>query len=260
MAPRIYLPHLHPGNVALSPDQAHHIRDVLRLRPGDTVDVFDAAGATAEANLTTVTAKSVTAQVGPVRQAPAGWQSLTLAVALPKGPRADWMIEKLSELGVARLIPLLTERSVAQAAGKSKTERWHRIAVESAKQSRRLGVMAITPPTPLTDLADCWRNAADVAPAAPPATWLLSTEPGAQSAANALRAGPAPNLLLVGPEGGWTDDELILLGQYPIKRVRLLQSILRVETAAIAAAALVLSIAMSAVDEASRSPNQTNSQ
>lgn len=221
----------------MPPDQAHHIRDVLRLRPGDAVDVFDGAGATGRATLTRVTAKTVTVEVGQVRPALAGWQSLTLAVALPKGPRADWMIEKLSELGVARLIPLQTERSVAQPAGKSKADRWHRIAIESAKQSGRLGVMAISPPTSLADLADT-RAKADAAPAA----WLLSTEPGADSALNALRVGPPPSLLLIGPEGGWTDDELILLNQSAIKRVRLLQSVLRIETAAIAAAALVLTM------------------
>jgi 16S rRNA (uracil1498-N3)-methyltransferase len=235
---RIYLPILHPGPIALPADQAHHIRDVLRLRSGDMVDVFDGAGATAQARLTSVTPKSVTADVASVQKAPANSQSLTLAVAFPKGPRADWMIEKLSEVGIARLIPLQTERSISQAAGQSKTDRWHRIAVESAKQSRRPGVMEIAPPTTFPNLVASWQNSPDQTPA----TWLLSTEPGAQSAARALQTGPPPSLLLIGPEGGWTHDELNLLNQSAIKRVRLLQSILRVETAAIAAAALVLSM------------------
>jgi 16S rRNA (uracil1498-N3)-methyltransferase len=238
MPKRVFLPLVQPGTITLPPDQAHHVRDVLRLASGEIVEVFDASGTSGAARLSQVTPQSVTAEVESIRPPDNAAAAMTLAVAFPKGPRADWMIEKLSELGVARLIPLQTERSISQAAGQSKTDRWLRIAVESAKQSRRTGVMTIAPPIALADLVASWQNSPDQAPA----TWLLSTEPGAESAARALQSGPPPSLLLIGPEGGWTQDELNLLNQSAIQRVRLLQSILRVETAAIAAAASVLSM------------------
>jgi 16S rRNA (uracil1498-N3)-methyltransferase len=155
--------------------------------------------------------------------------SITIAAAVPKGERADWMIEKLSELGCHRFIPLATERSVVLPEGKNKHDRWTRIAIESAKQSRRAGVMQIDPLTPLADAAH---------DDTPSLKLVLSTDTTAQLIIDALRASPNTLTLFIGPEGGWTDEELTLFSTKNIPGVKLTSTILRTETAAIAAAAI----------------------
>src|SRR5207249_4229873 len=106
------------------------------------VEVFDNRGASALAKITRCDARDVIVQIDEVLSPANRSIDLIIASAVPKGERADWMIEKLSELGVTRFIPLLAERSVVEP-GKNKLERWRRIAMESAKQSRRSGIMQI---------------------------------------------------------------------------------------------------------------------
>jgi 16S rRNA (uracil1498-N3)-methyltransferase len=145
------------------------------------------------------------------------------------------MVEKLSELGVAEFVPLAAARSVVLPEGKAKRERWNRIATEAAKQSRRAGVMRISE---LTDVATALRRA--------PKAWFLSTE--SSDAAPVARAaaelpGDAPLTAFIGPEGGWTDaerEQFVATGATP---VRLTTTILRIETAAVATAAVVASLA-----------------
>lgn len=203
------------------------MRNVLRLGAGDKVEAFDDGGAVATAQITQIE-PIVALQVEDVRRQESVIH-LTIAAAVPKGDRADWMIEKLSELGCARFIPLATARSVVLPEGRNKRERWMRIATESAKQSRRAGVMQIDELTPLKDIE-------------PQNALYLSTEPTARSIANV--ATTAGMTLLIGPEGGWTDPEIAFFRENRIAGVMLTDTILRVETAAIAAA-VVMTLAAS---------------
>jgi 16S rRNA (uracil1498-N3)-methyltransferase len=241
MARRLLVPELHVGRVALPGDQAHHARDVLRLGVGDAVELFTATGRTG---------------AGLIVEGLA----LMIASAVPKGARGDWMIEKLSELGVARFVPLMTARSVVHPEGRNKIERWQRLAAESAKQSHRSGVMRIEPLTALDEvLKGLSGPAAYLSTAAPAATVPLSTwfagrttgkpegmpvPPGAEHSQSLT--------LLVGPEGGWSEEEMGRFAERHLTPLTLGRTILRVETAAIAAAAVVAALtAPSATTEAS---------
>jgi 16S rRNA (uracil1498-N3)-methyltransferase len=139
------------------------------------------------------------------------------------------MIEKLSELGVSRFIPLATARSVVLPTGQNKRDRWVRIATESAKQSRRTGVMQIDELTPLSKVVDLRAEGQMV--------FYLSTAASATSISS-FSLHPSA-LLLIGPEGGWTPDEIALFESHHLTGVKLTATILRVETAAVAAAAVV---------------------
>jgi 16S rRNA (uracil1498-N3)-methyltransferase len=220
---RVHTPRLHVGSITLDPNGSKHARDVLRLEEGDEVEIFDDAGNVATGAIVALT-PSVVVRVESITPSPVNVFELTIAAAVPKGERADWMIEKLSELGVARFIPLATERSVVLPEGRNKRDRWIRIATESAKQSRRAGVMQIDE---LTEIK------AFVTRAASPCFYLAPL-------ANQIIAAAKPATLLIGPEGGWTDAEIHLFEQSNIAPLRLTQTILRIETAAIAAAAVVL--------------------
>ena len=163
--------------------------------------------------------------------------ALTLVAAVPKGDRADWMVEKLSELGVAEFVPLAAARSVVLPGGKGKRERWLRIATEAAKQSRRAGVMRVTE---LTSVNDAVRRCK--IPGGGGGAWFLSTEvPGSTPAGLAVQAVPAGGTLtaFIGPEGGWAPKEVEQFTAAGVTAVRLTSTILRVETAAVATAALV---------------------
>jgi 16S rRNA (uracil1498-N3)-methyltransferase len=232
MPRRLIVPEIRPGPNILPQDQAHHARDVLRLRVGDEVELFTAAGDTASGAIVEATPLRVVVNVARLNASSTDRFELTIASAVPKGARADWMIEKLSELGVARFIPLITARSVVHPEGKNKLERWRRLAEESAKQSKRTGVMTIDPPAPLTNALDQIAHAAA----------YLSTAADALPPSSILHPPSSSFILLVGPEGGWSDDEIRLFETRHLTAITMGGTILRVETAAIAAAAVVAAL------------------
>lgn len=259
MARRIHVPRVYPGDLPLDNAQAHHARDVLRLAHGMEVEVFDDAG-TIACGLLLWDDPSPRVRVTSVEPPPAADATvrLTVAAAVPKGDRADWMVEKLSELGVEALIPLAAARSVVLPEGKGKRDRWARIATEAAKQSRRRGVMRIEDLTPLDR---CLRAAASTGPA-----WCLSTAAGVRPVTAALAELPpvAALIAFVGPEGGWTDVELTRFAAAGVVSVALTPTVLRVETAAVAVAAIVGAVAGRKADicqgESPRVPSGERSQ
>jgi 16S rRNA (uracil1498-N3)-methyltransferase len=228
---RFHVRQLRTGFLDLDPSEAHHVRDVLRLTEGTVLELFDDAGRSATGPLVMVNPTVVRVEIIAVDEKRAGGLELTVAAAIPKGDRADWMIEKLSELGVSRFIPLAAERSVVLPAGRNKFERWERIAMEAAKQSRRAGNLNVAELTPLS-----------IAITAPGPFLYLSTAPGAIPIGRAIGelAATQKLTLLIGPEGGWSDQELKDFSAAGIPGISLTRSILRMETAAIAAAAIVL--------------------
>ncbi len=251
---RILLAEVRSGDVVLGDGEGHHVRDVLRLGPGERVEVFDESGRTADGEIVRADAKQVVVRVGEVGVGEVGLR-WTVAAAVPKGSRADWMIEKLSELGTAVFVPLAAERSVVLPEGEGKRARWNRIAAEAAKQSRRVGVMAIGELTRVEEYVAGIQEAG----------WYLTTEEGAvevEEAARRMAVGEndecrvrsegseagAPSLsLLVGPEGGWTEQELEGFRKAGLTGVRLGRTILRVETAAVAAAVIAAAVVAPAV-------------
>lgn len=214
------------GDITLSPDQAHHARSVLRLRVGDLVELFDHVGRTGQGRVISLDPQFVV-RIDTIREANLT-DSLVVASAVPKGDRADWMVEKLSELGVHCWIPLRTERSVVHPDRNTKFSRWQRLAEESAKQSRRSGVMRIEP---LTDLKSLIQR-------------------GVLGSAMVLTAGPYPSLtrfaspsksvtLIIGPEGGWSDTEIGYFHDRGLTIASLTRTILRIETAAVVSAGIL---------------------
>jgi 16S rRNA (uracil1498-N3)-methyltransferase len=236
---RIHLAQIQPGPITLPADQAHHLRDVLRLTAGATIEVFDDIGHTAQAIIARATSDEVVVEIGTVQSAAPSALSWIIASAIPKGSRVDWMIEKLSELGTAGFIPLAAARSVVLPEGTSKRQRWVRLASEAAKQSHRSGVMQIEELTAVDQLL-----ARNPAPA-----WYFSTAPSAiplmQAAGQLIQTpmqGGQSLYLLIGPEGGWTDAEIELFRKAGLTPVSLGATILRIETAAVAAAAIAAAV------------------
>jgi 16S rRNA (uracil1498-N3)-methyltransferase len=239
---RLHVPVLSVGRVTLDESQSRHAVDVLRLPTGTTVEVFDDAGLTATAELVIEDEGDVFVDVETIAdRASAGPPGVqwTIAAAVPKGERADWMVEKLSELGTAAFVPLAAARSVVLPEGKNKRERWVRLATEAAKQSRRAGVMRVGELTTVDALLEHFSHARDTA------GWYFSTADDARPAravADALPRGVRWITALIGPEGGWTDGELSRFRAAGLAPVRLTPTVLRVETAAVAAAAVIGSV------------------
>lgn len=224
MAERFYAPDLASaaGQIVLEGPEAHHIRTVLRAKPGTAVEVFDGQGTTAAGQVAAVERHAVVVDLGPLARvpAPSPAERFTIAAALPKGDRASWMIEKLTELGVDCFQPLRTARSVTHPR-EGKEDKLRRTMVEACKQCGRAWFLDLEP---LAEVAAVL--------AAPAPGWLL--DPRGEPNTSAL---PFPAQVLIGPEGGWTGEELNLARAAGWRVVRIAGPILRVETAAITLAA-----------------------
>ncbi len=218
----------HAGRALLEGDEARHLVRVLRGKVGDLVRVFDGSGVEWPARVMTIGRDEVTLELGePLVAAVAITPPLTLAVALPKGDRQKWLVEKLTELGVARLVPLVTLRGVAEATPAA-AHRLRRGVLEACKQSGRNTLMEIGEP----------QTIAEILRERPAAASMLVADPGAPPLAASSPATAGRTVLgFVGPEGGFTADELALLAAAGVERIGLGPHILRVETAAIALAA-----------------------
>lgn len=225
-APRFFAPPpLSAGPLTLAGPEAKHLTAVLRLCPGDDVEVFDGAGRRAVGRVRQVTGKGAKTvavlDLCDVTETPPPASPLTLAVAPPKGDRFRWLVEKATELGVARVVPLLCERSTVDPGG-GKLDKLRATALAACKQSRRDRLPEIAEPVALARfLENCG-----------PATLLHVA--GDRFAAPP----PGPHAALIGPEGGFTDDEVRAAAEAGVAVRHLPTPILRTETAAIAAAAV----------------------
>jgi 16S rRNA (uracil1498-N3)-methyltransferase len=214
--------------VELSPTESRHAR-VLRLKVGDAVELFDGRGLIAQGRVAAAgRGEAVTVDIESARRVGPPAPRLDVAVAIPKGPRGDAMIEQLSQAGADRLIPLRTQRSVVHPRD-TKVQKMARTAVESAKQCGRAYVMAVEPPT---DLAAVLQRPYDLRLIAQPGSDVPADLPARLSRAAGV-------LVVIGPEGGWSPPELALCAEHGCLAWRLGPHVLRIETAAVAAATLV---------------------
>lgn len=228
---RLYGPHLAGreagSELELDGDEAHYALRVLRLEVSDGVEIFDGEGGVARGQILRTGKRSLAVRLQEVRQMPAPAFCVDLAVAMPKGPRAQDMIDSLSQLGVNRLILLNTARGTVEP-GENKLERFVQSTIESARQCGRAWCMKIEPPV---DFPDVVRRADHAM------RWIA--HPSAVPRPAAAPEGKSV-LILVGPEGGWTDDELHLAEAGGFSRWCFSPHVLRIETAAVAAAALAV--------------------
>lgn len=220
--------------VTLTADEARHLREVLRLKSGAEVSVFDGAGR--EFRCTVVNARrdtaelKIEAEVEPAK--PESQLQLNLGVALLKGEKFDLVVQKATELGVTELTPLITRYADIHLRDESdatkRVTRWRRIALEAAKQSGRAFVPQINMPEPVFT----GTNTSDL-------RLMFSERGGAGLTDWTKQTAPRSVLALVGSEGGWSDEEIEQAQAHDFHIVTLGGRVLRAETAAITAAALL---------------------
>ncbi len=213
--------------VSLTGPRAHRLGQVLRLRAGAIFAVFDGAGAERAATVVSVRGPAVTLTLGEALAAtPEPPVPVILVCAFPRASRGDWLVEKATEIGVAQLVPLEADRSV-MLAGEGRIARWQRIAIEAAEQCGRAVVPRIGGEPP----ADALLVVAD------PDTTATAREQLAR-----LPVMPSVVVLHIGPEGGWSPAELEAFDRAWAVRCTLGPRLMRVETAALLAAAQLLEL------------------
>lgn len=216
--------------VTLTADEARHLREVLRLKPGDEVQVFDGAGQEFRAVVSQARRESAELEIhDPIESArPESPLQLTLAVALLKGEKFDLVVQKGTELGVNRFIPLTTRYADIKLRDESdaakRVARWQRIALEAAKQCGRSIVPEIQTPTQFDSIII--QNPC-----------LMFSEREGQPLNTDLKTESVT--AIVGSEGGWSDEELDQARAANVPIVTLGGRVLRAETAAITAAVLL---------------------
>lgn len=230
---RFFVTDIHDNEVVFSPEQAHQIATVLRMEPGQPVVVLDNAGWEFDVALVDVGRKRVTAVIHhkrPVTTEPAS--HVTLYQSLLKRDNFEWVLQKGTELGISRFVPLLTERTVARLP--KKTDRWQRILTEAAEQSRRGRIPQLAEPMSLAQAAEALLSGQiGLIPWEETGSGLIGDYLAERDRGTAVS-------LFIGPEGGFSTDEIELAQQHHIQPVTLGQRILRAETAAITAATLVM--------------------
>jgi 16S rRNA (uracil1498-N3)-methyltransferase len=233
---RFYAPALDPGDetVALPRDEAEHLTRVLRLGVGDTVAVFDGRGHEFVARVASALRREVRVQiVSRVEPAAESGVALTLAQAILKGDKMDDVIRDAVMLGIAAIQPIVTKRSettVAALLRGARVDRWRRVALASAKQSRRAVLPEIRMPLTLdTALGE---------PAA--ALRLMLVEPAAAASVEPISVlqqvpAPADATLFVGPEGGWAAEEWTHAAACGVRLISLGPRTLRADAVPVAA-------------------------
>ena len=231
---RFYCKDLEGPVVEIVGGEAHHIFNVCRLKTGDNVELFDGCGILATALIEKATGKSVSLKIIDLEKTEkASRPEITIAVSLPKGERFDWLVEKCTELGVDRITPVIFERTVKQPKNPKVVERWRNITVAAAKQCRRIFLPRIDMPATLDEVLSAIKRQCDKTEI------LIGSLEHNRPVLSTHKLSSRSVAAFVGPEGGITEDEEKLLESCGAKFVRLTDTILRVETAAIAFAAIL---------------------
>ncbi len=227
------------GLLSIDGQEAKHIARVLRLDIGDNVEFFDGKGSLAKGKIASINKSSVDIEIEQIVSQNRSHPEcpITIAASVAKSDRFEWLISKCTELGVNKLYPTLCERTVKQPGNQKKlADRYHNLTVSAGKQSLNLHLPEITAPLSLEDTIK------DIKEIYPEANLLIgSPAPQAGRITEAFKPDNA-NIAFVGPEGGFTDQETELLKSHGAIEVRMTETILRIETAAIAFASILCTL------------------
>ncbi|KQT31396.1 16S rRNA methyltransferase [Sphingomonas sp. Leaf412] len=231
--PRLYVERpLAPGPLTLSGPPAHYLVGVMRTKPGDPVRLFDDATGEWLAVAASVGKRDIVLDVTDHLSGREAVPDLWLVAAPLKKGRVDWMAEKACELGVARLVPVVTRRTVVD---RPNTDRLRAHMIEAAEQCGRTALPQVAEPVKLAALLRDWPAARSL---------FFADELGGAPALAAMRDRPGPAAILIGPEGGFDDEERALVRAHPqAVGIALGPRILRADTAAAAAIALWMAAA-----------------
>jgi len=233
--PRVYLPGAQQGRVATLPtEEGAHLTRVLRLGPAAPVQVFDGEGGSFAATVVDATRAAVRVHVGEVAPcAPEPPVRFVVAPALIKGDGFDEVVRDAVMMGAVEVRPVVTAHTVVKPRVPM-VDRWRRVALAAVKQSGRAVLPFIDAPVALDQLVD--RDAADAR--------LVFVEPAAPAPLTDIRDLPAPAsaLVLIGPEGGWSPEEIALFGAKAMTFVRIGERTITSERATLAALAVLASM------------------
>ena len=223
------------STATLRGSESHHLKNVLRLKPGSRITLFDGTGNTYEGEINSMTADSVTVKIDKINHQDDNRPQLHLGQALITTKKIDLVIQKATELGISSLTPFTSTFCSIKDPSPNKQERWHRIAMESCKQCNRPSPPDIKP---LATIKECfseadmhdlklifWEETADLT--------LKDIE------SQIRKEPPCSVFFMIGPEGGLTDDEIAMAKQYGFLSVTLGKQILRAETASLAGASIL---------------------
>ena len=230
---RLLLPTAHEGDCSVSGPQHHYLSAVLRVKTGDVLEIFDGQGRAYAAQVKQLNEREAVLHLGSCKEAPVS-RPVTVVQGLPKGDKFEWVLQKATELGATAFVPAECTRSVAKMGEKAekKVQRWQRIAEEAARQCGRADVPTVSQPQPLTQaIAQLGANTVVL---------ILDEEERALPLSFAVaQAENQPLAIVVGPEGGLTREEVKALHGRGAQSVTLGRRVLRTETAALAALAVV---------------------
>lgn len=218
------------STISLPPELAHHAIRVLRLKPDSDIILFDGLGGQYPARLL-IDGKAGSALTGdhqPIEAELAG--DITLVQGIASGDKMDWVIEKATELGAKKFVPIAAKRSVLQLSGERLQKRllhWRRIAQAASEQCGRNQIMEVAAPSSLQAWLDTPQPTGHI--------HLLCHPDSPLTLAQALQASPGNALsLLVGPEGGWSEQEVAQAQQHGVSQIQYGARVLRTETAGLA--------------------------
>lgn len=231
----------------MSGEDVRHIAAVLRMKTGDELLLCDGAGAEYAVKITRIDRAEITTEILS-RSTQVLWKPrIILGQGIPKSDKMDLIVQKATELGASAIVPLMTERTIVKVRdGEKRIERWRKIAREAAMQSNRPDIPRIEPIRSFQDfIRSPHPRPVSVAPEVPvPGSHtlrLIPWEEGTEPIKNILRKSPDARevIVLVGPEGGFSRAEADAAREQGFHAVSLGQTILRTETAAIAALSMI---------------------
>ncbi len=221
---------IHPPALTITGSELTHLARVMRMREGDAIRVVDGKGVSYEALITSVARHEATCRItSRTDRLHEPSRMLTLGAGMLKNPsRFDYLVEKATEIGAACIVPLITERTIPRHA---RTERWQKLCVAAMKQSGRCVLPEVRQPLPFSEF---------IASSDPRAMKFIP-HGGSEGMLSSFRAaGDAPVVVCIGPEGGFSDQEVAAAGEAGFQPVSLGARRLRTETAAVAACAALL--------------------
>jgi 16S rRNA (uracil1498-N3)-methyltransferase len=220
------------GSPVLNREESRHLKTVLRVQPGMYIELFDGVGRTRRVSVDSVEKNAIS--VVPISEAtlhPKPECAITLFACISKGKRMDWSVEKAVELGVSRIVPVISERTIVRldsSERESKAERWRRVAADAVRQCGSAWMPEISMPLDFADTSSMITECSPVFTAA-----LTENAVPLRDALHDFTTTPATAGWFVGPEGDFTEDELVQLRGAGTRFVSLGSNVLRAETASI---------------------------